>query len=198
MSKRVDFYYDYVSPYSYLAYTQRRRIEEAGGELIHHPIFLGGLNATIGNTPPIERAGKKRGAYMFKDLMRWAVFYELPMAMNPFFPMSTLHLLRGAALAESSGCIDAYSEASFAAVWEQGLDVSDMAVARAIAEGVGLDGDAFERAARDPANKAQVKDGTQAAIDRGVFGAPTFFFEGEMYFGNDRLMFLLRSLKDEW
>lgn len=190
----VDFYYDYVSPYSYLAYTQRRRLEEAGAALHHRIFFLGGLMGALGSTPPIMQPGKNRPAYLFTDILRWARYYGVPLQPNPTFPMNTLLLLRGAGLARREGLLDAYSERCFRACWAEGIDVGHLDVGRGLAEDAGLSGAEWADYVSSPLAKAQLKADTEEALDRGVFGAPTFFVGDEQFFGNDRLHFVLEAV----
>ena len=195
MSKTVHFYYDYVSPYSYFAWSALDRIKGTGAEVVHHPIFLGGLNAELGITAPAFRPGVDRIGYLMADLKRLAADYQVPMAMNSNFPMNTLNLLRGAPLAIEAGVIEAYSTMGFQACWEKGLNPADRALCRTLVEEVGLDGAAWEAYVTDPANKASLKARTSEAIQAGVFGAPFFIVGEERFWGQDRLHHLMRLLE---
>lgn len=192
---QVDFYYDYVSPYSYLAYSQLNVMKDAGAEINHCPIFLGALFTALGATAPLQRPGAKRPQYLFADMARWCRYYGIPMQMNPAFPMSTLHLLRGSGLAKEKGVIEEYSRLAFQAVWVESRDVSDKNIARSIAESAGLNVDEFDRFIGDGVVKTCLKDDTKEALERGVFGVPTLFIGDSQYFGNDRLHFVLNKLK---
>ena len=190
----VEFFYDYISPYSYLAFSQRTQLEDAGAELIHRPFFLGGLLAGLRSTPPIDRPGHARAGYLKTDVARWAKRYGLPMVFHPRFPFNTLPLLRGALLAAEEGKIEAYSQRCFDAIWVESLDADDPDIGRRLAEEAGLDGQQWLEATQKLENKAQIKANTVEANTRGAFGAPTFFLGDEMIFGNDRLSFLIEML----
>jgi 2-hydroxychromene-2-carboxylate isomerase len=107
--------------------------------------------------------------------------------MNPHFPVNTLTIMRGLIAAHRMGVGEAYLEAVQAAMWEQGEKMDDPQVVRRVLDAAGLDGAALLEATQDPAVKAELVANTEAAVARGVFGAPTFFVGGEMFFGKDRL-----------
>lgn len=192
----VDFYYDYVSPYSYLAFTQRQRLADAGAELAHRPFFLGAVLAAIRVAPPITVGPPARQAYLLADLGRWARRYGVAFALPAGFPVNTLRLLRGAGLARERGALDAYSARCFQAVWAEGLAVDQLDVGRGLAADAGLDPQEWAEYVERPEVKAALKAETEAALTRGVFGAPTFFLGDEHFFGNDRLDFLIEALED--
>lgn len=191
---QIDFYFDYTSPFSYLAHSQLPGLTQWGARLVLKPIFLGGVVTTLGITPPVRQPGHARAAYMLKDLERWAELYGIPFVFNAHFPVNTLALLRATPYVEAQGLMSAWMQRCFHAVWGEGLDVADPAIVRQLAEEVGLSPDALWLAAQEPANKAWLKHETDAALARGVFGVPTFFIDDEMFFGNDRLLFVNRLL----
>lgn len=191
MTKQIEFFYDYVSPYSYLANSQLDRLN---ADVIYRPILLGGLMQSIGNNPPARLA--PRGDYMFKDLARWAACYKIPFAMNPAFPVNTIKALRVALVAQEEERLAAVHQPLFDAVWAHQLDVNDDGVIRQIVTAGGLEpDDVMQRIAADDI-KGQLRANTDEAIERGAFGAPTFFVDGEMFFGNDRLQFVEAALAD--
>ena len=184
--KRAEFFFDFGSPASYLAYTQLDGIaRRTGAEIVYRPMLLGGVFKATGNASPAMVPAK--GKWMNADLARFARRYGVPFAHNPFFPVNTLLMMRGAVAAEALGCAPAYIEAMFAGMWEQGLkldlpDVWERALAAA-----GLPVAEIAAGAQDPANKARLVASTEAAVARGAFGSPTFFLGDEMWFGKDRL-----------
>lgn len=189
MNEKVEFFYDYVSPYSYLANSQ---LASLGAEIIYRPILLGALMNSIGSQPPASLAA--RANYLFADVRRWADHYEIPYAMNPAFPMSTIKALRIALVADEMGRLDAVHQPLFDAVWVQELDANDDAVLTKIISDAGLSPeDTYSRIAGDDI-KGRLRSNTDEAIERGVFGAPTFFVGDEMFFGNDRLHFVKAEL----
>jgi 2-hydroxychromene-2-carboxylate isomerase len=107
--------------------------------------------------------------------------------MNPFFPVNTLQVMRGAVAAQKLGCFAAYEQAIFAAMWERGLNLAEPEVILATLGEAALDARALVQATQDPEVKARLLANTQEAADRGAFGAPTFFVGDEIFFGKDRL-----------
>ena len=186
MSSKVEFFYDYVSLYSYLAASQ---VESLGGEVVYRPMLLGAVMQASGNRPPGTVEAKR--IYMMQDVERWTRHYSLPWKMNPTFPQNTLKALRLALVAQREGEFMPVHRALFSAMWVEEKDLGDDAVLGAIAAGAGLD---IEMTA-DPAIKEALKANTDEAVARGAFGAPTFFVGDEMFFGNDRLDFVREALK---
>ncbi len=187
----LEFFYDFVSPYSYLASTRvEAEVARVGGTVRFRPFLLGGVFNATGNKAPIETAAK--GPYLAADVGRWARRLGVPYAWPAKFPVLTVLPLRAAFAAERAGQLVPFTHALFRAYWAEGKDVSDPAVVEAAATGAGLDGAALVAAA--PSFKDALKAQTQEAIDRGSFGAPTFFVGNEMFIGNDRLDFALEAL----
>jgi len=193
---QVDFYFDYTSPYSYLAHSQLDQLMHWGAQVNLKPVFLGGILSTLGSTPPFRQGGQARIPYILRDLERWAELYGVPMKFNPHFPVNSLALLRVSPYVQAHERMNAWMSRCFKAVWEEELNVAEEAVVRQLAEEVGLDPSALWAAAGAPENKAWLKGATDAAIERGVFGVPTFFVGEEQFFGNDRILFVNRLLGD--
>jgi 2-hydroxychromene-2-carboxylate isomerase len=193
MTKQVDFYYDYGSPTSYLAWTQLPAICEVhGAGLSYRPVLLGGVFKETGNRSPVSV--KPKSAWMFDDIARHAAYCGVPYVMNPHFTINTLTIIRGAIWAQSAGCLADYNKAMFEAVW---VNQRNMAEAEQISDAValsGLDGGAMAAAVQQPELKRELIAVTEAAVQRGVFGAPTMFVAGEMHFGQDRLDWVARAL----
>lgn len=187
MAESVEFFYDVVSPYSYLASTRIEAIAaDCGAQVVFRPFFLGGLMRSIGNQPPAMLPA--RGRYLFKDLQRWSAYYGVPLTVPAAFPVNTLLAMRALIALPDSERVPG-THAVFAATWGEGRDVSD---ADLLADLVGSQ--AVEQA-RSPAVKQELVRATDEAEQRGAFGAPTFFVGEEMYFGNDRLPFLEQRLR---
>lgn len=125
----------------------------------------------------------------------WARHYGVPFQRNPFFPVNTLALMRGAAAAEIDGVFDRYHPAVFRAMWVDGRNLNDMKEVAAVLAGAGLDAQRFGNRIQDQDVKDRLKATTDDAVARGVFGAPTSFVDGQMFFGNDRLPFVELALK---
>jgi 2-hydroxychromene-2-carboxylate isomerase len=147
-----------------------------------------------GNTSPVTIPAK--GRYMLEyDLPRFARRYGVTLNFNPHFPINTLPLMRGALAAGALGCQEAYVSAVFDAIWVAGDNLGDPAVIAESLQSAGLDAGALMTKAQEPAIKAALVSATEAAVERGVFGAPTFFMDGDMYFGQDRLDFVEEALR---
>lgn len=196
MSKHVDFYFDFGSPTSYLAWTQLPGITQAAGaELRWHPILLGGVHKATGNQSPALVPAK--GAWMNRDMERYAVRYQVPFVNNPYFPINTMHLMRGAVgyRMHKPASFDAYVTTIYRAMWADGLNLGDQAVLAEVLQRGGLDPNEFLAFIQDPAVKEELRADTEASVKRGIFGAPTMFVGDEMYFGQDRLDFVREALQ---
>jgi len=193
MSKTLEFFFDFGSPASYLAWTQVPRIaHEAGAQLIWRPMLLGGVFKATGNQSPVMIPSK--GAWMLKDLARFASRYGVLMAFNPSFPINTLTLMRGAAGYQNDERFERYVQAMFEALWTQQKNLSKPEVVAEVLSAAGFDPAEFERLVNDEGVKERLKATTEEAVKRGVFGAPTFFIGSEMHFGQDRLDFVAEAL----
>jgi 2-hydroxychromene-2-carboxylate isomerase len=189
MSRTLEFFYDYVSPYSYLANSQLGSLE---ADVIFRPILLGALMQNVGNQPPARLA--PRGKYLFTDVHRWAAHYGIPYKMNPVFPVNTIKALRVALVALDEGAFPALHQALFNAIWAEQLDPSDESVLSDIISGALLSPDVVLTRIGEDDIKGKLKANTAEAEKRGAFGAPTFFVGDEMFFGNDRLHFVKAAL----
>ncbi len=189
----LEFFYDFVSPYSYLASTRvEAEAARVGGTVRFRPFLLGGVFNATGNRAPIENPAK--GRHLATDLGRWAKRLGVPFAWPAQFPLLTVLPLRAAFAAERAGKLVPYTHAMFRAYWAEGRDISSPGVVQEAAASAGLDGAAL--VAEAPGFKEALKAQTQEAVDRGSFGAPTFFVGEEMFIGNDRLDFAIEALAD--
>lgn len=195
MSKTVEFYFDVGSPTAYLAHKRLQQLRaQYGLELRYMPMLLGGVFKASGNTSPIAIPAK--GKYMLEqDLPRFAARYGVPLSFNPHFPINTLNLMRAAVAAQQLGCVDAYLDRVFDAIWVEKKNMGDATVVEQVLADAGLDAGALIARSQDPAVKAELVANTEAAVARGVFGAPTLFMDGAMYFGQDRLDFIEQALQ---
>lgn len=195
MVKQVEFFFDFGSPTSYLAYTQLPRIAaDCGAELAWRPMLLGGVFKATGNASPVTVPAK--GRWMFDDIARHAARYRVPFAFNPAFPINTLTLMRGAAglQMKEPERFEHYVSVVYRAMWETPRNLGDPEVLGATLAQAGFDPAAFTALVADPAVKAKLVANTEEAVARGVFGAPTMFVGGAMFFGQDRLDFVREAL----
>jgi 2-hydroxychromene-2-carboxylate isomerase len=190
----VEFFFDYGSPFSYLADTQLPEIAaRVGASITHRPMLLGAVLKATGNSSPMAVPAKAR--HMGRELERWAKRYGVPFQANPFpFLRNTLRLMRGAVASRGLGVFERYHPAVFAASWADALDLGDDEVFRSVLRRAGVDASELFRAIDEQSTKDELRRATEIAVERGVFGAPTFFVDDEMFWGNDRLDWVERAL----
>jgi len=181
-----DFFYDLGSPYSYLASTQLRGIEErTGAKPRLYPITLGGLRKVTGHQLPPPTQLK----YMSEDTARWAKQYGVRMQIPSVFPVNSIRGLRAVIAAEGIGKAAEAMVALFAIYWTEGQDISEPAVIERVLSGAGLDGKALLARTDGQEVKDTLRKYTDLALSRGVFGVPTLFVGERSFWGNDRLHF---------
>lgn len=188
---KAEFLFDFGSPNAYLAHKVIPRIEERTGvPFIYVPVLLGGIFKLTGNRSPMEAfAGiKNKREFMFLEMKRFVVKHQVTaFSRNPHFPVNTLMAMRAATGASLDGGLAPFVEAVFHHMWEAPKKLDDPAVLRASLAASGLDADRLLTRAQDEEVKAALMANTQSAVDRGAFGAPTFFVDGEMFYGKDQL-----------
>jgi 2-hydroxychromene-2-carboxylate isomerase len=195
MTRTVEFFFDVGSPTAYLASTQIQKIaSEAGATLQYRPILLGGVFKATGNASPVSVPAK--GKWMFSDMNLWAKRYGVTLRMNPHFPINTLPLMRGAVAMQMRmpEKFDAYLGAVMNAIWQDKKNMGDPAVVAETLATIGLEPAAFMAMIGDDEIKTALVKNTEEAVGRGVFGAPTFFVGDQMFFGQDRMMFVKEAL----
>jgi 2-hydroxychromene-2-carboxylate isomerase len=190
--RTIEFFFDFGSPTTYLAHTQLPRIAaEAGAVLVYRPMLLGGVFKATGNSSPVTVPAK--GRWMTGDIAQWARRWGVPFSFNPHFPINTLTLMRIAAglrLRGDDALFARYVDAVFHAMWVAPRPLGDADVLAAVLAEAGLDAAALLALAGEPDVKAALVAGTEEAVARGVFGAPTCFVGEAMFFGQDRLDFV--------
>jgi 2-hydroxychromene-2-carboxylate isomerase len=195
MSKTVEFFFDLGSPATYLAYTQLPQIcQQTDSQLIYVPMLLGGVFKATGNASPATIAAK--GRYMFQDLDRYAKRYGVPLKFNPHFPINTLMLMRavtGMQLRRPER-FEAFIDCLFRAIWVEGRSLGDPATVAAVLSEHGFDPAEILALTADEDVKAALKNNTERAVQRGVFGAPSMFVGDQLFFGQDRLDFVVEAL----
>lgn len=195
MSKTVEFYFDLGSPATYLAYTQLPKIcAQTHSQLTYIPILLGGVFKATGNASPATIPAK--GLYMFQDLDRYAKRYGVPLNFNPHFPINTLMLMRavtGIQLRHPER-FQAFIDCLFHAIWVEGRSLDDLATVASVLTQNGFDPTEVLALTADEEVKAALKDNTEKAVQRGVFGAPSMFVDNQLFFGQDRLEFVIEAL----
>jgi 2-hydroxychromene-2-carboxylate isomerase len=193
----LTFFYDFSSPFAYLGSTQVERVAgEAGASVAWRPILLGALFKRIG-TPevPLFQMPATKREHVANDLKRWAAYWQVPLRWPSRFPMRTVAPLRLALSAAAEGKLPAVSHALFAAYWVDDRDIADRETLADIARATALAPATLERAlAPDPAIKQALIDTTEEAIAAGVCGVPSFAVRGHLFWGQDRLDLVARTL----
>jgi len=194
MTKTVEFFYDFGSPTVYLAATQLPTIAGSVGATVDwRPMLLGGVFKSTGNQSPVAVAAK--AAYMNDDLQRFAKRYGVPFRFNPHFPINTLALMRGAVAYQGDAVVSStYREAIFTAIWVEARNLNEPEVIGQVLGDAGLDPAELMNRIGEQTVKDQLIANTEEAVNRGVFGAPTFFVGEQMFFGQDRLDFVAEAL----
>ncbi len=193
MTKQIEFFFDVGSPASYLAWTQLPGLAQRhGAELVYQPMLLGGVFKATGNSSPATVPAK--GRYTREDFQRFARRYGVPLNHSPFFPINTMQLMRGAAAYLGTEQFVPYVDAVFQAIWVQEQDMGNPEVVAEVLGRSGFDMAELQEKINDPAVKDRLRQITERAIERGVFGAPTMFVGEQMFFGQDRLDFVAEAL----
>ncbi len=188
----LDFYFDYRSPYAYLAQTQVRTL---GADIAWRPFEILQLMDKVGNVPTSITC-KPKGQYLGKDLMRWVGLYKVPFQRHPQSgSIDARRLLRATLAAAELGQADAAVGAIFGAHWGSGAPLATADDVVAVLNAAGVRGPDLARRIDDPELDAALDAATDEAAARGVFGAPTLYVGDEMFFGNDRFDFVRASLK---
>ncbi|HVI65465.1 MAG TPA: 2-hydroxychromene-2-carboxylate isomerase [Bradyrhizobium sp.] len=191
MGQKVEFLFDFGSPNAYLSHEAIPAIEKRTGASFEYvPILLGGIFKATNNRSPVETlAGvKNKPEFMQLETERFITRFNVqPYVWNPYFPINTLNLMRGAVAAQSEGVFKKYVEAAFHHMWREPKKMDDPQVAvKALTES-GLDGARLLTRAQDADVKAKLIENTQKAVERGAFGSPTFFVGNEIFFGKEQL-----------
>lgn len=192
----VEFHFDFGSPNAYLCHKVIPTIAARTGVPFKYvPVLLGGVFKLTGNQSPMSafKGIKNKNEYNMLEMKRFITRHKIPFKMNPHFPVNTVQIMRGAVAADLDGKLVPYADAVFLHMWEQPKKMDDAEVIRAALDGSGLDGGHYLSRGQDQDVKDMLLKNTEASVVRGTFGSPTFFVDGDMYFGKDRL----RDVEDE-
>ena len=187
MVQQIDFYFEFASPYGYLASTQIDTLAERHGYGVRwHPIMLGAALKATGSRPLVDIPLK--GPYMRRDLPRFARLLGVALTLPPQMPANSLPASRAAVwLEDDPELAKGLTKAIYRAHWGEGRDIGTPDLVAEIAAPLGIDPAALVAAVNDPAIKQRLKDRTEASLERGVFGSPFFFVGDEPFWGADRL-----------
>ena len=189
--RTVDFIFDFGSPNAYLAHRVIPAIAARTGARFNYvPCLLGGIFKATGNQSPVSAFAGVRNKleYDRRETDRFVRKHGLTaFRWNPHFPVNTLTIMRGAIAAEMDGQLAPYAEAMFRSMWEDGRKLDDPAVIVETLTAAGFDANRFQQRVQAQDVKDKLMANTTKAVERGAFGAPTFFIGDEMWFGKDRL-----------
>lgn len=189
--KRVEAYFDYASPWAYLASEIAER-KLPGVTVDWRPIYLRGVETFAHGLP----YGSAKLAYITRDIVRCAEHEGVTLTAPAKFPIDGLHAVRGGIVAKQRGAFERYHRIMFRAAWAKQRDISDKTVVAALlAEAIGMNIADADAALADPALKARLREDTEHAVARGLFGVPSFFVGDEMFWGHDRMEYVLRAAR---
>ena len=186
MTKKIDFYFDFISPYSYLAQQKIKTIKNVNFN--YKPVLVGGLHNLQGITAPAFIKPKLK--HMISDCDLIAKKDKFDFIWNSKFPINSLNIMRGYLFINNENK-DLYLNIMFDAYWKDNLDVSNEEILKSLLEKCKIDSDTFFEGIKDPKIKEELKNATQEAHDKEIFGAPTFFVNNKIFWGQDRLEFAL-------
>jgi len=192
MIKPFDFFFDFASPYSYLAHKQIRNIEYQNNiEINYMPILLGGLL----NLSEIKAATfiPSKAKFMIKDCKLFSEKLNIKFKFNSYFPIHSLNLMRGVSIATKENKKKTYIDKFFDACWKDGLNLNDQKIIDKILKDLDFNLETFKLKISEQKNKDELKKKTNDAFLKGVFGAPSFIINNKMFWGQDRLEFVLKE-----
>jgi 2-hydroxychromene-2-carboxylate isomerase len=196
MAKTYDYFFDFGSLASYLAHTQLEKIKaETGASPVYLPMLLGAVFKATGNASPVSVPAK--GKYIFVDFKRFADSYGVPLNTNPHFPIITTTLMRmltGLQMRADQRTHE-FMDVIFKAIWVDSLNMNDADIVAGVLSKAHFDPLELLSLANDQTTKDRLKDVTTQAVERGVFGAPTFFVGDQMFWGQDRMEQVKAALK---
>ena len=189
MTKSIDFYFDFISPYSYLAYKKIKSLNDLNGyKIIYKPILLGGLHNLGGITAPAFNVRKMKN--MKNDCELIAKKNKIIFKWNAKFPINSLYLMRGY-LVLSEKLKEKYFEVCFDNYWKENTDISSEESIQKILDLCSINKTNFFKNINDKKIKDQLKELTNLAFQKDIFGAPTFVVNNKIFWGQDRLEYAL-------
>ena len=194
MIKSFDFYFDFASSYTFLAHKEIRKIEKQHSINIKYmPVLLGGLLKSAGIKPNIDIPIKAK--YMIKDCKLWAEKYNIIFKFNNYFPIMTLNLMRCVLVAEKKFFAQNFIDNVFDAIWKNDLNLNDNNVVEKLLKNLDINPRTFLLEAKDQKIKEDLKKKTEEASQKGIFGLPSFIVNNKIFWGQDRLEFVLNEAK---
>ena len=195
MSKPIDFYFDFVSPYAFISFQQIKSLKfKQNFKFKLNPLLLGGLHNLHKITAPAFIPAKAK--FMIRDCKMVCEKYKIHFKFNSYFPIKTVNLMRGVLIAEQDGIASNYIDKIFEAMWVSGLNLNDQPVIDKILKNLDINPKTFSLRLSNQNLKDDLKKRTQQAYEKDVFGAPSFVVNNKVFWGQDRLEYALaESLK---
>ena len=194
MTKSIEFYFDFSSPYAYLGFKEIKKYEKKYPfQIKYMPIFLGGLHNSADITP--AAFNKIKSKYMIQDTKLVANKKNIKFSFNSYFPIKTVNFMRGAIIAKDNNYEKIYIEKIFDSIWRDGLNMNDNIIINKVLKNLDLNPSIFFRKVSDIKIKDKLKKLTNDALKKGIFGAPTYYVNRKIFFGQDRLSYAIDEIK---
>ena len=194
MINPFDFYFDFISPYSFLAHKEIKIIERRESIKIRYkPILLGGLHNLHGIKAPAFIPAKAK--HMVRDCKLIAEKKKIKFKFNSYFPIKSLNLMRGVIVAEEDNYKSYYIDNIFNSVWQDGLNMNDENIIEKVLKNLNVNPKTFLLRSTSSSIKDSLKKRTSEAYEKGVFGAPSFISNNKVFWGQDRIEFALKEAK---
>ena len=192
MTKLIDFYFDFISPYSFLAHKEVRKIEnKVGIKIRYKPMLLGGLHNLHGIKAPAFIPAKAK--HMVRDCKLIAQRNNVKFKFNAYFPIKSLNLMRGVLVAEEDNIKNYYIDNIFNTIWQDGLNMNDDIIVQKILKNLNVNPKTFALRTASSSIKDSLRKKTSEAYEKGIFGAPTFVSNNKLFWGQDRIEFALKE-----
>ena len=192
MIKPFDFYFDFISPYSFLAHKEIIKIERKNSiKIKYKPILLGGLHNLHGIKAPAFIPAKAK--HMIRDCKLIAEKNKIKFKFNSYFPIKSLNLMRGVFVAEEDNYKSYYIDSMFDSIWQDGLNMNDESIVQKILKNLNVNPKTFFLRLASSSIKDSLREKTNEAYEKGIFGAPSFVSNNKIFWGQDRIGFVLNE-----
>ena len=192
MIKSFDFYFDFMSPYSFLAHKEIIKIEKKNSVKIKYkPILLGGLHNLHGIKAPAFIPAKAK--HMVRDCKLIAEKNKIKFKFNSYFPIRSLNLMRGVLVAEEDNYKSYYVDSIFNSIWQDGLNMNDENIIQKVLKNLNVNPKTFLLRSASSSIKDSLRKKTNEAYEKGIFGAPSFVANNKIFWGQDRIEFALNE-----
>ena len=199
--KKVEFFFDCSSPWTYLALHRFQLIiKEVNVDIYWKPILVGGVFNKVNQDVYNNRLNPNplKFKYSRKDLQDWANYYKISINWPKIFPLNAVNVMRAVIVSETFDKLIPFSLLCFENYWSKGIDISDLNILSELAESIDIDKEIFQEEIKKQNTKDLLRSNTDELINRGGFGSPTIFINGDdMYFGNDRMELIRKKIIEE-